>query len=85
VTLHEPKLNAWLVEAYLWSRPNGSAALTDILDSPSLFPFRLPHLSEQHLTGVSRHLEVMRHGMDQDLIMLERDVIPASGNGRSEG
>jgi hypothetical protein len=65
-----PQLVAWLVEAFLHGHPNDSVALGTVLDSTSLFPFRLAHLPADRLAAVSARLEVLRHALDQDLIML---------------
>ncbi len=64
---------AWLAEACLRARPNGSVALRTVLDSTSLFPFRLNPLSAEHLVAVSRRLDVLRHGVDEELIMLRTE------------
>ena len=71
---------AWLAEAFLHAHPNGpacrstgagrSVALRTVLDSTTLFPFRLSPVSAAHLVAVSGRLDVLRHGLDQDLIML---------------
>ena len=61
---------AWLAEAFLHAHPDGSVPLRTILDSTSLFPFRLIPVSADHLVAVSGRLDVLRHGLDQDLIML---------------
>ena len=37
--VEEPRLIAWMVEASLRARSNGSASIKDLLDSPSIFPF----------------------------------------------
>lgn len=73
VTVDSPPLIAWLVEASLHSRVNGSASLRDILDSPSLFPFRLAHISAEHLASLSPRMELLRHGLDDDLVMLREE------------
>jgi hypothetical protein len=64
------ELIAWLVEAFLHAHPDGSMPLIMALDSTSLFPFRLSPISADHLATVSGRLDVLRHGLDQDLIML---------------
>ncbi len=67
--VHE-ELIAWLVEAFLHTHPNGSVALRTVLDSTSLFPFRLNAVSADSLVMFSQGLEVLRQGLDQDLIIL---------------
>lgn len=69
-TIAHVELIAWLAEAYLNAHPNGPKALRAVLDSPSLFPFRLSPISADHLAASSGRLDVLRHGLDQDLIIL---------------
>lgn len=71
LAIAQVELIAWLVEAFLHAHPNGSVALRTVLDSTSLFPFRLSPISADHLVAVSGRLDVLRHGLDQDLIMLK--------------
>jgi hypothetical protein len=73
--VENPRLIAWMVEASLRARTNGSAAIKDLLDSPSIFPFRLAHVSAEHLTSLSPRLDLLRHGLDDDLVMLRNPVI----------
>jgi len=72
-SIQDPKLIAWLVEASLHARMNGSAAIKDLLDSPSIFPFRLAHVSAEHVASLSPRLNILRHGLDDDLVMLWED------------
>ena len=69
-TVEEPRLIAWMTEASLRARLNGSAAIRDLLDSPSIFPFRLAHVSAVQVASLSPRLDVLRHGLDDDLVML---------------
>jgi hypothetical protein len=68
--IQDPRLIAWLAEASLHARMNGSAAIKDLLDSPSIFPFRLAHMAAERLASLSPRLEFLRHGLDDDLVML---------------
>ena len=70
-----PKLIAWLIEASLYTHANRSAAIKDLLDSPGIFPFRLMHVSAEQLVSMSPRLDVLRHGLDDDLVMLRKDGI----------
>ena len=72
-SVEEPRLIAWMVEASLHARANGSAAIRDLLDSPSIFPFRLAHVSAEQLASLSPRLDILRHGLDDDLVMLCED------------
>ena len=71
--VEEPRLIAWMVEASLRARSNGSAAIKDLLDSPSIFPFRLAHVSAEHVASLSPRLDILRHGLDDDLVMLREE------------
>lgn len=66
------QLIAWLAEALLHAHPTGALPLRVVFDSPSLFPFRLTPISADNLVEVSGRLDVLRHGLDQDLLMLRR-------------
>lgn len=70
LTIDQAELIAWLVEAFLHTQPNRLVALKTVLDSTSLFPFRLSPISPDHLVTVSKRLDTLRHGLDQDLLML---------------
>ncbi|MDY6823273.1 MAG: hypothetical protein SWH68_05670 [Thermodesulfobacteriota bacterium] len=70
--VEDPRLIAWMVEASLRARLNGSAAIKDLLDSPSIFPFRLAHISAEHVAYLSPRLNILRHGLDDDLVMLRK-------------
>ena len=48
-TIRDPKRIAWLVEAVLTARTTGSAAAQDLLESPTLFPFRLTPMAAQQV------------------------------------
>ena len=83
LAIAQVELIAWLAEAFLHAHPNGSVALRTVLDSTSLFPFRLSPISADHLLKVSGRLDVLRHGLDQDLIMLRTESLPAAKGGGS--
>jgi hypothetical protein len=63
-------LIAWLVEASLYAQSNGAAPLSELLHGPRLFPFRLKEIDALRLASASSHLDLLRHGMDEDLVML---------------
>jgi hypothetical protein len=68
----DSRLIAWLAEASLHARANGSAPLKDLIDSPNLFPFRLEPIQAQSLLAASTDLHILRHGLDDDLVMLRK-------------
>jgi len=77
-SIDDHRLISWLIEASLHARSNGSAATRDLLDSTSLFPFRLAHVSAEYLVSASPRLYLLRHGLNQDLIILREATQPAA-------
>lgn len=68
--VEDPRLIAWMIEATLYSTANGSAVTKDLLNCPCIFPFRLAHISAEHVASLSPRLSVLRHDLDDDLLML---------------
>ena len=73
LAVDDSRLIAWLIEASLHSRTNGSAPLKDLIESPNLFPFQLARMSVEHLASLSPRLDTLRHGLDDDLVMLRKE------------
>ena len=71
LAVDDSRLIAWLAEASLHARANGSAPLKDLIDSPSFFPFRISPIHADNLVSASSRLGTLRHGLDDDLIMLK--------------
>jgi hypothetical protein len=80
-SIDDPRLISWLIEASLHARSNGSAAIKDLLDSPSIFPFHLMRVSVEHLISMSPRLDLLRHGLDDDLVMLREESQAARKGG----
>lgn len=76
LSLEDPLLVAWLVEAALQARANGAAPLKDLLDSPGFFPFRIKPMQAEGIRAASSRLDILRHGLDDDLVILRQ---PATG------
>jgi hypothetical protein len=72
-SVKEPKLIAWIVVAFLRARSNGSAGIKDLLDSPSIFPFYLTHISAEHVAYLSPRLNILWHGLGDDFVILQKD------------
>ncbi len=79
LTITQVEAVAWLVEAYLYTQPSNSASLRTVLDSPGLFPFHLEPVSASYLVATSGRLDVLRHGLDEDLIILRHEILPTAG------
>src|SRR6266545_1787373 len=65
--IDDPQLLSWLIEATLRARANGSVPLKELIESPSLFPFRLNSSHAEGLVSASSKLEILRHGLDDNL------------------
>lgn len=74
LAVDDSRLIAWLAEASLRARANGSAPLKDLIDSPSLFPFRIKPIRAETLVAASSRLDLLRHGLDNDLVMLRKQT-----------
>jgi len=66
----DPSLTAWMIEAALHAQKNGSAPLKDVIRSPGLFPFAIRSISVDRLQSVNGRINIVRHGLDDDLVML---------------
>ncbi|TDA69358.1 MAG: hypothetical protein D9V47_05485 [Clostridia bacterium] len=73
VPIENPQIASWLIEASLHTRANGCAPLKDLVESTGLFPFRIKHLAEESLLATSPRLDLLRHGLDDELVMLRID------------
>lgn len=72
LAFEDSRLIAWMIEASLHARASGSAPLKDLIDSPSLFPFRIKPVHAESLMAVSSRLDLLRHGLDNDLVLLRK-------------
>jgi hypothetical protein len=72
LAVSDPQLVAWLAEASLRARANDAAPLRELLEGPSLFPFQLAPMSPDNLGSLAPRLDLLRHGLDDDLVMLRR-------------
>ena len=66
------RLIAWLIEASLYSRANSMAPLKDLIDNPNFFPFRIKPIHAESLVTASSRLDILRHGLGDDMIMLRK-------------
>ncbi len=70
--VEDPWVMVWLLEASLHARANGAAPLRDLLQSPSLFPFMLKPLPLPYLLATPNGLDIVPHGLDEELVMLKK-------------
>lgn len=69
------RLIAWLVEAALHARGSGAIPLKELIDSSALFPFQIVSARAESLVAISSTLDFLRHGLDEDLIMLKKSPL----------
>jgi hypothetical protein len=72
LVVNDPQMIALLFEASLHARANDSAPFKELLNSPSLFPFRIKPIHAESLVAVSSRLDLVRHGLDDELIILRK-------------
>lgn len=70
-TVSDPRILVWIVEAAMRTNRNGYLALKAIRESPVLFPFSLRDITPG-LLAESGVIEIVHHGMDDDLLVFSR-------------
>jgi len=60
-----------LLEAALHAMPEGKGALGLLINSPAFFPFQLPMLTGDFIAKSASGIDVVRHGLDDELLTLE--------------
>ena len=69
--LMDTMLKVWLIEAALISNGATSLPLKGISERPAFFPFRMDRVTSNDLEA-SKRLTLYRHGLDENLISLEK-------------
>ncbi len=69
--IHDRKLAALLIESALHATPEGKLPVTTLLKNPAFFPFELPMLSGDSLSKTSGNIELIRHGLNDEILMLK--------------
>lgn len=68
--IEDTQLITWMVEALLNSRRKKSAPTSELINIPDFFPFHFSPISVENLASISDRLDILRHGLDDDLVML---------------
>jgi len=76
VGVEDPRLIAWLAEAFLRAQAKALAPLNEVIHSPSFFPFRIQAVGAQSLVAASPRLDLLRHGLDNDVVVLRKESQP---------
>lgn len=72
--LDDARIPGWLAEAFLHTRESGASSLREFVESPCLFPFQFINVHASIIVQQNDRLEVFRHGLDDDLIMLRKRI-----------
>jgi len=72
LTIKDPLVTSWMVEALLHATQSGADALESLLTAPSIFPFHLQRFSSDQIANLSGRVELVRHGLDEILLMLAK-------------
>lgn len=69
--ISEPNLTILLYEAALYADKEGKAALGLLKNNPAFFPFQLPVLTGDYISQQSNTIDVVRYGLDDELLKLK--------------
>jgi len=70
VTIEEPRLISWLIEAQLYNNQRGWESFSALSDSLCLFPFRFARIGCRRVLALSDQLEMLVDGSAEDMIAL---------------
>ncbi len=68
--IHDRQLAVLLFESALHATPEGAGSVAALLKHPAFFPFELPVLSGDTIAGSSSAINLLRHGLDDEIVML---------------
>lgn len=71
VNIDEPKQAIMLYEAALLANPEAKSTLGLLLNNPAFFPFRLPVMTGDLISRLSDRIDVVRYGLDEELLKLK--------------
>lgn len=72
IIISDPKLAIILLEAALHATTEGKGAFSVLLNSPALFAFKLPVMTADFVARYNDRMEVIRYGLDDELLNLKR-------------
>jgi hypothetical protein len=68
--IQDKDLSILLLEAALYATPEGKGTLGLLINSPAFFPFKLPVLTGDLIAKKTPNIEVIRHGLDDELLKI---------------
>lgn len=69
--ISDPNLAILLYESALYADKEGRAALGLLKNNPAFFPFQLPVLTGDYISQQSNTIDVVRYGLDDELLKLK--------------
>lgn len=75
VNIDEPNLAILMFESVLLATPEAKGALGLLLNNPAFFPFQLPVMTGDFVSQRSERIEVVRYGLDDELLKLKGNSI----------
>jgi len=70
IRIIDPSLTILLYESALYADKEGKAALGLLKSNPAFFPFQLPVLTGDYISQQSNRIDVVRYGLDDELLKL---------------
>lgn len=70
VSIDDANLAILAIEALLLATPEAKSALGTLQNSPALFPFQMPILTGDYISHCSKRIDVVRYGLDDELLRL---------------
>jgi hypothetical protein len=70
ISIDEPKLAILMFESALLATPEAKGTLGLLLNNPAFFPFQLPVMSGDFISQRSERIDVVRYGLDDELLKL---------------
>ena len=71
VSIAEPNLAILMIESALLATPEAKSALGLLLNNPAFFPFQLPVMTGDFASQRSGRIDVIRYGLDDELLKLK--------------
>jgi len=71
IEISDTNLAILLYEAALYADEEGKAALGLLKNNPAFFPFQLPVLTGDYISQQSNTIDVIRYGLDDELLKLK--------------
>lgn len=73
VRIADPHVAIMIFESALLANPEAKSALRLLTNNPAFFPFRLPTMSGDLISQQSGRIEVVRYGLDDEILKLNGD------------